>query len=83
MPGTIDPRDLWFDVSGLTPDVWREQRSAPWGRIERIQGAFQAGRTEESEEQFQRDWEAQQRKDQQQETSRKAQESIEKLKAGR
>jgi hypothetical protein len=69
-------------VSGITPDEWATQRSEPWGRIERIQGAFRKGRKDEAEEQYQRDWEAKQRKEQLQATNREAQERIEKLKAG-
>ena len=81
-PDTIDPRDLWFDVSGITPDQWQRQRSEPWGRIERIQGAFNKGRKEEAEDQYQRDWESRQQDRQKAERDRATQERLAKLKAG-
>lgn len=80
-PDTFDHRDLWFDVSGITPDRWQDQRSEPWGRIERIQAAFNRGRKEEAEEQYQRDWEARQQAEQKVEHDRETQARLARLKA--
>lgn len=64
-PPDLDARELWFNVEPITPDQWRHQRSANWLRAERIQGAFNAGRKEMSEDLFQARWEQQRREKQQ------------------
>lgn len=69
----------WFNVEPLSPDEFDLQRSAEWTWAEIVQAAFRKGQKDESEEQYQAEWEKKHKGDAAQPTPAEAA-SLERLK---
>lgn len=44
MPEGLTFRDLWFDLSPMRPDEFRQQSAARWELAEQIRSAYEKGR---------------------------------------